>query len=113
MSEKDTAFKRYVAYVSNKKANLQDWLDEQPNVSAVIVLALEMYRAQQTGDAKNQGVDIEEIRQVMREELAQVSFTNGASVPRLAEGDEAPDVMQGMDVLVGTWDFDDDEEADG
>jgi len=102
--------KRRVCYLGNKP-ELAAWLDRQPNRSAVIVLALEMYRAQQEGGAKNQGVDIEEIRQVLREELAQVSI-NGVSMPILADGDEAPDVTAGMGALVWAWDFDD-EEGDG
>jgi len=98
--------KRYVCYVSDKKTKLIDWLDQQSNISAVMVAALEMYQAGETG---TQPLDTEAIRQVLREELALVSFTNGTSGPDRAESDEDPDVVQGMNTLVGVWDFGDDE----
>jgi len=104
MSEKDAAYKRYVAYVSNKKAELQKWLDKQPNVSSVIVKALEMYKARQEGETS---LDTEAIRQVMREELARVSITNGTSGPDRAEGDEDAEIKQGIGALTAIWNFDD------
>jgi len=104
--------KRRVCYLGNKP-ELAAWLDRQPNRSAVMVAALEMYRARQAGELENQPLDTEAIRQVMREELARVSITNGTGGPILAEGDENPDVTQGIGALAGAWDFDDDEEADG
>lgn len=101
--------KRYVCYLSDKRANLRAWLDQQPNRSAVMVTALEMYQAWQEGKTKSHQVGIEEIRQVFREELAQVSITNGTNRPDWAEGDEDEEIRQGIDALTGAWDFGDDE----
>jgi len=75
----------------------------------MMVAALEMYQARQTGETGTQPLDTEAIRQVLREELALVSFTNGTSGLDRAEGDEDPNVAQGMSALVGAWDFGDDE----
>jgi hypothetical protein len=97
---------RFVFYLSDKRAKLRGWLNQQPNKSAVIVAALEMYQARQENGTQEQ-VGIEEIRQVFREELAQVSIMNGVSEPDPVEGNESPDVTQGMGALMGTWDFDD------
>ena len=102
--------KRFVFYVSDKKVDLLAWLDRQANASAAIVQVLEMHMARQAGELESQPLDTEAIRQVLREELALVSFTNGASGPDVAEGDESPDVAQGMDALTGAWDLDDESE---
>ena len=102
--------KRFVFYVSDKKTGLLAWLDRQANASAAIVQVLETHIARQAGEPETQPLDTEAIRQVLREELALVSFTNGASGPVVAEGDESPDVAQGMDALTAAWAGDDEEE---
>jgi hypothetical protein len=84
------------SFNAKRDADLLAWLTQQPNRSLMVRTALRAWMA------REQGLDAEVLRRVLREELAQVAIQGMApAVPVVGQEDE--DVAEALDSLVGAW----------
>ncbi len=84
------------------------WLKEQTNQSEAMRDLIEAEIARERGGNNSQPppVDVEEFRQVIREELARVQIHSNTRAPE-DTGGEDEEVTELMGGLVNTWNFDD------
>jgi hypothetical protein len=86
------------------------WLKQQDNQSEAIRELIEAKIASEQGNNNSQPapVDVEELRLVIREELARVQVYGKAGEPQAPSNEDA-EVTELMGDLLSTWDFDEDE----
>ena len=96
-------------YVDNEQhAVLLGWLAAQDNQSETIRELIEAKIASEQGNNNSPPalVDVEELRQVIREELARVQIHGSAEEPQAAGGEDEQ-VTELLGNLVDTWNFND------
>jgi phosphoserine phosphatase len=91
------------SFNARRDVDILAWLEQQPNRSLVVRKALRAWMS------REQGLDEEVLRRVLREELAQVTVQGVASIVPVV-GQEDEEVTEALDALLGTWsDLDSDE----
>jgi hypothetical protein len=84
------------SFNARRDVDLLTWLEQQPNRSLAVRKALRAWMS------REQGLDEEVLRRMLREELAQVMVQGATSiVPAVGQEDE--EVAEALDALLGTW----------
>jgi hypothetical protein len=94
-----------------RHAVLLAWLEQQENQSEAIRALIEAKMAHERGGNNNSPpahVDVEALRQVLREELARVQVYSDAVEPKAPSSEDA-EVTELMGDLLSNWDYDEDE----
>ncbi len=98
--------RKYFYVDKEQHAVLLEWLKQQPNQSEAIRGLIEAKIAHDRGNNNTPpALDVEDLRQVIREELARVRvFGTGESQETPSSEDE--EVTELMGDLLGNWDYD-------
>lgn len=105
-----TLIRKHFYFDPKQHAVLLAWLEEQPNQSKAIRRLIEAELDHTRGDNNSPPaqVDVEELRLVIREELARVRVYGDAG-SQGAAGGEDEEVTELMGDLLGTWSYDDED----
>jgi hypothetical protein len=106
--ERMSLTRKHFYFDPERHAVLLAWLEQQDNQSETIRELIEAKIASEQGNNNSQPapVNVEELRQVIREELARVQIHGNVGEPQAASS-EAEEVTELMGDLLSNWDFED------